>query len=86
MKNSENPISKVEPTRYRIMPCYLRAQSAMQFDPDAVRFFVSNDPCVGCCSWWQVHLVENVRQRDEKYWLPGQPEDAFVCVRVCMYE
>lgn len=30
----------------------------------------------------QVHLVENVKQRDEKYWLPGQPEEAYFCVRV----
>ena len=30
----------------------------------------------------QVHLVENVQRRDEKYWLPGQPEEAYFCVRV----
>lgn len=30
----------------------------------------------------QVHLVENVQRRDERYWLPGQPEEAYVCIRV----
>jgi len=30
----------------------------------------------------QVHLVENVKRKDEKYWLPGQPEEAYFCVRV----
>lgn len=35
----------------------------------------------------QVHLVDNVKRRDEKYWLPGQPEEAYFCVRVrCMYD
>lgn len=32
----------------------------------------------------KVHLVENVQRRDEKYWLPGQPEEAYVCVRVSL--
>lgn len=26
--------------------------------------------------------MDNVQRRDEKYWLPGQPEEAYVCVRV----
>lgn len=26
--------------------------------------------------------MENVQWRDEKYWLPGQPEEAYVCIRV----
>lgn len=30
----------------------------------------------------QVHLVENVKRKDDKYWLPGQPEEAYFCVRV----
>lgn len=34
----------------------------------------------------QVHVVDNVKRKDEKYWLPGQPEEAYFCVRVCMKE
>lgn len=34
----------------------------------------------------QVHVVNNVKRKDEKYWLPGQPEEAYFCVRVCMEE
>lgn len=31
-------------------------------------------------------MVENVQRRDEKYWLPGQPEEAYVCIRVSKQE
>ncbi|CAN0565988.1 unnamed protein product, partial [Ectocarpus sp. 12 AP-2014] len=41
--------------------------------------FGEDEGCVGhvedySSSLSEVHLVENVKQRDEKYWLPGQPE------------
>ncbi|CBJ28734.1 conserved unknown protein [Ectocarpus siliculosus] len=49
--------------------------------------FGEDEGCVGhvedySSSLSEVHLVENVKQRDEKYWLPGQPEEAYFCVRV----
>lgn len=34
----------------------------------------------------QVHVVDNVKRKDEKYWLPGQPEEAYFCVRVSATE
>ncbi|CAM9324366.1 unnamed protein product [Discosporangium mesarthrocarpum] len=30
----------------------------------------------------QVHLVEHVFTRDKKYWLPGQPEEAYLCIKL----
>ncbi|CAM9142484.1 unnamed protein product [Ectocarpus sp. 12 AP-2014] len=49
--------------------------------------FGEDEGCVGhvedySSSLSEVHLVENVKQRDEKYWLPGQPEEAYFCVRL----
>ncbi|CAN0228987.1 unnamed protein product [Scytosiphon promiscuus] len=49
--------------------------------------FGEGDGCIGTVddyssSLSEVHLVENVKRRDEKYWLPGQPEEAYFCVRL----
>ncbi|CAM9701760.1 unnamed protein product, partial [Sphacelaria rigidula] len=49
--------------------------------------FGEDEECVGTVddyssSLSEVHLVENVQRRDERYWLPGQPEEAYVCIRL----
>eukprot|EP00904_Undaria_pinnatifida_P001888 jgi/Undpi1/116/HiC_scaffold_1.g00116.m1 len=49
--------------------------------------FGEGDGCVGTVDDYsssvsEVHLVENVQRRDGKYWLPGQPEEAYFCVRL----
>ncbi|CAM9635930.1 unnamed protein product [Pylaiella littoralis] len=49
--------------------------------------FGEEDGCVGTVddfssSLSEVHVVDNVKRKDEKYWLPGQPEEAYFCVRL----